>query len=45
MVDGLDELSAALGNAKTNPSPIVMMGRISLFINFFAAYLTHVEHA
>jgi hypothetical protein len=45
MAGGFEELSAALDNAKTNPSPIVMMGRMSLLINFLAAYLTHVEHA
>ena len=31
---GFEELRAALENARTNPSPMVMMGRMSFVIIF-----------
>ena len=39
MAGGAEYVNAALNSARTNPSPMVMMGRISFFISFFAACL------
>ena len=41
MLGGVAELSAALKNARTNPSPIVMMGRMNLIIVFAADLIDH----
>ena len=41
MTGGEAELSAALKNARTSPSPIVMMGRMNLIIVFAADLLDH----